>query len=203
MAIKRRGRDEGNIRSRTRNGKVSWEARLRLADGSRKSMYAPTRVEAARLLASALRDRDRGLPVARNERQTIAAYLATWLEIVKPTIRPRTWKRYEQYCQLHAVPALGKVRLPQLTPQHLQTLYAAELSQGVSSSSVNHLHTVLHSALENAYRTGQIARNVSDLVKPPRMAEHPMCVLDEAQTRSLLEAAAGDRFEALYVLERR
>jgi integrase len=200
MAGRRRGRDEGSIRQRVRNDKVSWEARLRLADGSRKSLYAPTRQEAARLLAAALRDRDMGLPGMRDERQTIATYLTAWLEIVRPTIRPRTWKRYEQYCQLHVVPALGRVRLTRLTPQHLQTLYAQELAAGVSPSSVNHLHTVLHSALENAYRTGQIARNVSDLVKPPRMAEHAMRVLDEAETRALLEAAAGDRFEALYVL---
>jgi len=202
MAIKRRGRDEGNIRSRTRNGKVSWEARLRLADGSRKSLYATTRQEAARLLASALRDRDNGLPIVRDERQTVAAYLAAWLAIVKLTIRPKTWKRYEQYVRLHAMPAIGKVRLAQLTPQHLQTLYAAELDRGVSPSSVNHLHTVLHTALKNAHRTGQAARNVADLVTPPRMAEHDMQVLNREQVRTLLETAqtAGDRHHALYVL---
>jgi hypothetical protein len=57
-------------------------------------------------------------------------YLKTWLDTTKPSIRERTWVRYEQYVRLHALPAIGKLSLEKLTPQHLQRLYADRLKAG-------------------------------------------------------------------------
>jgi hypothetical protein len=67
-----------------------------------------------------------------------------WLTIVEPTIRPRTCKRYREYLTIHVMPALGTVSLAKLSPQQIQTLYAAKLSEGLSTTSVNHLHAMLH-----------------------------------------------------------
>jgi len=151
-------------------------------------------------LTAALRDRDRGLPVGLDERQTIGQYIATWLETIKPTVRPRTWARYTELMNLHAVPALGTTPLTKLTAQQVQRLYSAKLAEGLSSTTVHHLHAVLHRALDQAERLGLVGRNVSELANVPRMAEHELHVLDGEQARSLLTAAQGSRLEALYVL---
>jgi integrase len=45
-----------------------------------------------------------------------------------------------------------------------------------------------------------VARNVADLVTPPRAERHEMQTLSPEQARAFLEAAQGDRFHALYVL---
>jgi integrase len=134
------------------------------------------------------------------DKQSIAQYLVSWLEMVKPTVRPSTWQRYRELLLLHAVPTLGKVRLSRLNAQHIQSLYAAKLESGLSPTTVHHLGTALHGALAKAERLGLVARNVCDLVDVPRMADHEMHVLTPQQVRTLLDTVHGDRLEALYVL---
>ncbi|HKS70739.1 MAG TPA: site-specific integrase, partial [Ktedonobacterales bacterium] len=55
-------------------------------------------------------------------------------------------------------------------------------------------------ALGEAQRLGLVQRNVATLVKAPRPARHEMHTLTPEEARRLLEAAADDRLEALYVL---
>lgn len=193
---RKHGNGEGSIRQR-KNG--AWEARLHLPDGRRTSIYADTRQEAARRLAEALRDRDKGIPIV-GEKQTVGQYLTSWLEMVKPTIRPRTWKRYQELLTLHVIPTLGKISLAKLTPQHVLALYRAKLDAGLSSSTVHHIGTVLHGALAQAERLDLVARNVCSLVDTPRMADRELHVLTPGQVHLLLAAVADDRLEALYVL---
>jgi len=82
----------------------------------------------------------------------------------------------------------------------VERLYAAKLGDGLSPTTVHHLHTVLHHALHDAMRKGILARNVTELVDAPRPAEHDMTPLTQEQAQALLRAAQGDRLEALYVL---
>jgi integrase len=49
-------------------------------------------------------------------------------------------------------------------------------------------------------RWGVTVRNVSDLVTPPRRSTPEMHALTPEEANALLEAASGDRLEALYVL---
>jgi integrase len=193
----RRGNHEGSI---TQIGGGRWQARVTLENGARKAYYGKSRAEAAAKLTAALRDRDRGLPVSMDERQTVAQYLSVWLKTIKPTIRPRTWGRYRELVSLHIVPEIGKLALTKLTPQHVQRLYSTKLDAGLSSTTVHHLGMMLHRALHQAERLGLVARNVCELAETPRMAEHELQVLDRAQVRTLLETAKGNRLEALYVL---
>ena len=90
--------------------------------------------------------------------------------------------------------------LSKLAPQHLQALYTGRLEAGLSPTSVAHLHAVLHPALSQAARWGQTPRNVASLVTPPRVRRQEMQTLSETNSRGSLEAASGDRLEALYVL---
>ena len=102
--------------------------------------------------------------------------------------------------RLHAVPVVGGVRLSRLKPEHVQQLYARKVAEGLSSTTVHHLHAVLHRALGQAVRWGLVARNVTDLIDPPRNAKYQFQQLGAEQARRLLRAARGDRLEALYVL---
>jgi integrase len=182
-----------------RHGERSREARITLDEGKRKSFYGKTRQAAARKLAAALRDRDAGLPVVGSA-QTVGLYLTHWLEASKPTVRERTWRGYETYVRRHALPTLSAIPLVKLTAQHLQLLYAKKLAEGLTSTSVHHLHAVLHRALDAALRLGLVQRNVGEMVDVPRMRHHEMMTLSEAQAQTLLTTAQGGRLEALYVL---
>lgn len=126
--------------------------------------------------------------------------MQSWLGAARPSLRERTWVRYEQYVRLHVVPAFGKTPLTKLTPQHLQGLYAERLASGLSPTTVHHLHAALHKALDQAVRWNLVARNVADLVDPSRDRHFEMATLSPDQARLLMDAAGGDRLEALYVL---
>ena len=106
-----------------------------------------------------MRDRDSGLPLV-SERQTLEQYLVTWLATIKPSIKPRTYRSYEQLLRVHVFPKLGTVTLPKLSPQQLQVLYAMDLETGSSTTTVHHIHMVLHRALHAAFRLGLVQRNV-------------------------------------------
>jgi integrase len=120
--------------------------------------------------------------------------------VVKNTVGVGAFERYEQYIRVHAIPALGRIRLSRLTPQHLQRLYQEKLAAGLSPTTVSHLHTVLHGAFAEAVRWGLVPRNVVALVRPPRKAHVEVVALTVEEARALLAAAAGNRFEVLFVL---
>ncbi len=193
---RRRGNNEGSIYNR-KDGR--WEARISLDQGRRKAFYGRTRPEVRRKLATALKAHQDGLPLV-GERQTVAKYLEQWLESARPSLRPRTWTRYEELLRLHAVPQIGHLPLTKLSPQHVQRLYAGRLERGLRPTTVRHLHTTLHTALGQAAKWGLVARNVISLVSPPRSTHREMAVLSPEETRALLGAAAGDGLEALFVL---
>jgi integrase len=65
---------------------------------------------------------------------------------------------------------------------------------------VQYVHTTLHKALKDAVADGLVPRNVSDGLKPSTTRRHEIDPLTTEQARALLDAAKGDRLEALYVL---
>lgn len=192
----KRANGEGTIYKR---GDGRWCASVTLDGGRRKSFYGERREDVARKLSTALKAHQDGLPLPA-ERQTVAQYLASWLESVRPSLRFRTYQKYEELVRLHALPVLGRIALARLGPQHLQRLYTDRLEAGQSPTSVRHLHALLHRALGQAMRWGLLARNVADLVTAPKGQRREMMALAPEQARALIEAAADDRLEALYVL---
>ena len=107
---------EGGIRQRS-NGR--WEARVAIVDAAgklhRQSVFAATEREAKRRLREILTKRDSRI-VAPAGRDTMARFLASWLDGVKPTLRPRSWDRYEEHIRLHLVPTIGRIPLSRLSP---------------------------------------------------------------------------------------
>jgi len=193
---KKRGNNEGSIRKRA-DGR--FEARITLENGKRKSIYKDTRQEVAQVMNQAHHDITEGLPIVE-ERQRLEQYLTIWLETVRYKLKDTSFQRYHQQIHLHILPTLGRVVLAKLTAQQVQSFYASLLKKGLSTTTVQHLHTIFHSALKDAVRLGLLQRNVTDLVHVPRRAHHEMVTLSEIDVRRFLIAAKGDRYEALYVL---
>ena len=194
--MRKRANGEGSIYRRA-DGR--WAASVSVNHGRRKYLYGRTRHDVARKLTATLKARQDGLPIV-GERQTMIQYMEGWLESVKASLRPRTWERYEEIIRLRVNPVLGNLRLGRLAPEHLQRLYSGRLESGLSPGSVRQIHAVLRRALGQAARWGLVARNVATLVTPPRRSRQEMTAFGPEQVRTLLDAVAGDRLEALYVL---
>lgn len=195
----RRGNGEGSIGQRADG---TWQARLTLETGERKYVYAKTRAEVAAKLAALVADRNRGLPINTDERLTVERFMRDWLETVKPQLKATTHRRYTDLVTLHMLPTLGRVQLAKLSAQAVQSLYARLLESGLSGTTVHHVHATLHAALAQAERLGLVPRNVSDLVRAPKMSRAEMHVLTLDEARRLQAAAAEHkpRWAAFYVL---
>jgi integrase len=197
---KKRGNGEGSI-TRRKDGRYMARYTVHTATGTkRKTVYGKTRAEVSAKLTKAMADRDGGV-VFDSEDLTIEGYLERWLaDSVRDTVRPRTYEANRWAVQLHICPALGRIKLSQLTPAHVQGLYRSKLDSGLSPATVHKVHTVLHKALKQAMRWSLVPRNVTEAVTPPRPAAEEMRPLSPEEAQLLLKAARNDRLEALYVL---
>jgi integrase len=101
---------------------------------------------------------------------------------------------------VHLVPGLGKKKLKTLNATDVQGFYRAKLDSGLSSATVHKLHVILHKALKQAVRWGLALRNVADDVDAPKNHKEEITPLTKEEARKLLEAARGERLEALYVV---
>jgi len=130
----------------------------------------------------------------------VGRFLTDWLEGVRPSLRVESYRRYEDMCRLHIIPQLGAIPLAKLTPGRVQRHYSDRLGAGLSGTSVQLMHGVLHRALTQALRWNLLARNPADLVDVPRRTTPEMRALSPAEARTLLDAAQGHRLEALFIL---
>jgi integrase len=175
---------------------VGWDP-----EGRRRRIRhsAKTRREVADWLAARLAERQKGLLVEPG-RQSVASFLSGWLEDwVAVSVGPRTFETYAGICRNHVIPAIGKVLLAKLTPQHLQRLYRQKLDAG-HSRTAQLCHAVLYRALGHAVKWGLLARNPAAAVDRPRHRSREMKSLTPEEARRFLDAAKGNRLAALYVL---
>jgi integrase len=195
---KRRDAGDGSIFERA-DGR--WVARLKLADGTTRYFYGARRAEVKSRLVEAQRAVEDGKPLP-SQRLTVAAYLEQWLTALPATaVKPSTVDYYQRYVRKHLLTSeFASKPLSRLAPSDLERLYARKLGGGLSTTTVHHLHAVIHRALARAVQQSEVARNVADLVDPPGIAKLQMLVLTGQQPARLLSALEGERLEALFVV---
>ena len=106
-------------------------------------------------------------------------WLTEWLNnYVKISAKYRTIERYSEIINNHLIPSVGDMELKELTPIILQR-YISELlrcgnkrtGNGLSSSAVNSIITVIQNSLHTAYNLRYIDDMVGDKLKRPKMVE--------------------------------
>ena len=131
---------------------------------------------------------------------TLGLYLRDWLDTSRSRLAAKTVEGYATCINKHIHPALGQIRLTDLQPMHLQTLYATLLEAGLSKRSVELVHAVLRASLKDALRMQIVQRSVADAVKPPRPERSRMTALTPQELNELLEAAAASPIADIIVL---
>lgn len=195
----RRSKGEGAIyRRKTGAKKGLWVAEYK-AGSKKKYLYGKTKKAVADKLRDRLSSEETDLaPEADNMR--VDEYLDRWLPTVGGTVKERTWARHEEVVRLHHKPSIGRVKLRKLNPLDVQELYLSKLDSGLSPRTVQIIHTTLHKALKQAVRWSLVPKNMTEAVTPPKPQKKEIRVLTSEETKRLLRAARGDKFEALYVL---
>ncbi len=196
-------------KSEKRIGKrgVSWQLTVELprdpTTGKRrqKLLTAPTKREVEALATQMLASiQNGGFSEADAKRLTVGQYLTRWLASLDGTVRPSTQERYTDVMRRHVAPIVGRVQLSKLSSLDVQNLYANRLAAGLSPTTVNLIHNVLHRALKQAVRWGLLLRNPTEMVDSPREKTPEFVVWNENQVSVFLAVTISDEWAALWRL---
>ena len=202
----------GTIRKKTvnRNGKPYefWEARYTVGRDPgtgkqiQRSISGKTQKEVAQKLKAVLRDLDTGL-YTEPSKMTVGQWLDTWLsEYVEPSCKPLTLSTYESRIRTRLKPALGSIKLTELSTTQIQT-FCNDLirKEGLSPKTVKNTHGILHKALAQATDLRYILFNPADPVKLPRIERKEISPLTESEISAFLEEIKkGEPFARLFTV---
>ncbi len=128
---------------------------------------------------------------------TLERWLDLWMEKdIEPCRADTTINGYDGIIHNHIRPALGKVRLSDLTPELINGYYRwlAE-EKGLSPNTIRKHHVLLHTALKSAFRQGVIPSNPIQRATPPRATTVEVAYYTPARLGQLLRAVKGDHLE--------
>ncbi|MEV6680875.1 site-specific integrase [Streptomyces erythrochromogenes] len=226
---KRRANGEGTITKRG-DGRYQAAAYVFRPDGTRvrKFAYGKTREEVNAKLIEMQDKTHKGIPAATST-MALGDYLTYWLAAVAPNrLKPATLNSYEGLTRLYIRPALGKKRLNRLSPSDIR-LFLNDFRSGClcclrgadaaraegernccavnrcckrspSARTVQYVHAVLRSALQQAVREELVARNVAAIVETPTVKREEVHPLTIGEARLLLRTARPHRLAALWLL---
>ena len=121
-------------------------------------------------------------------------------EVAIHSLRPKTKETYNYSINKYIRPALGKMRITAIRPDHLSSLYAGILESGRSKHTVRYVHRIIRMTLSVALKWGLVGRNVADAVTPPTPAVNEITPLTVDEVKRLLKVLENDRLYAFYAL---
>lgn len=199
----------GTIRRKTvtKNGKKYdyWEARFttgfdpQTGKQRQRSITGKTQAEVAQKLREATAEIDLGTYVEPCK-LTAAQWLDIWEQDYIADLKPSSVESYHYQIKNHLKPGLGPVSLDKLTPHIIQHFYNSLSREGLSPSSVHHVHNILHRALQQAVALGYLRGNPADLCKLPRVDRKELKPLDNDAIGRFMEAVKGHPHETLLIV---
>lgn len=178
MATRRRGAGEGGIHQETRSWRLAsgeqveyqlWVGVVELdrdpSAGQRRrvKVKAKTKAEVVRKMRSE-QDRIGASEAPQDPAVTVELFLRSWTADVLPhRVGPGTVANYRSLIDRHLIPGLGRHRLRDLTPVHVDRLLRAKADAGLSRSSVGRLRSILTGALTHAERRQLVVRHAGRL----------------------------------------
>jgi integrase len=160
------------------------------ADGRRRQV---TRTVNARTKADAL-DQLRALMVEMGkteptEQRTVADLVARWMRHTESDLAARTLEDRHRTWRLHVEPAIGHLDAGDLSPAHLNDLYADLRARRYKAATVIKVHALVSGAYRFAVEEGWVAANPAARARRPKQPKTAVRIPDlGAVAATLLEA---------------
>src|SRR5688572_21888384 len=194
--MKRRQKGEGSIWWSSKQSR--WIGQFTLPDGRKRTKFAVTQKEVKKWLLNERKAVHDGAYLSKDS-ETVESFFRRYIEdVARHNLAPRTLITYSIVIRMHILPEIGGIKLTQLRPEHLQSLYTKKINEGKSRRTVQKIHNIIHMVLQLAYSWGLLLRNVADLAQPPSPEKTMPVVLTVPQINQLLESVRGTREYALY-----
>ncbi len=138
----------------------------------------------------------------RKTKDNFNTFLGEWLQAVKPTLKEASYEHYKEALERWVKPTLGKLQLARIEDANIQSLYTQLADDGLASSTVGFVHTLLNSAFKLAVRRRKIQRSPMAGVTAPTkgLKKREPHAMESEQIGSFLLAAEETRLGALFVL---
>ena len=175
-----------------------FEAKVTLADGTRRMVRAKTEREVEKLREVALNAVENGEPVP-TKRLTVGEFLDRWIESVRVASlhgkpKRQTYRSYEGHVRVHLKPGIGDESLARLSVDRLQQFFDDKLEEGCSPANMDRVRATLRIALGRAERQKLVTRNVAKLVEISAPDNSRVGkALDPEQVTALLAATESER----------
>lgn len=186
-----------------------WWAQLNLGTGpdgqrQRPKRSARTQRGAAKLLREMQRELAQNSDIAA-ARMTVTELVTKWRTDVAPkTQSVKTEQVTEGLCRLHVLPALGALKVTEVTPEHIERAIKGWVDKGLSRSTVLKCRNVLTAAFRHAESRRIISWNPAKLANLPPTSATPAqgerTVLNAEQLAALIAAARGTRLQLFVTL---
>ena len=173
----------------------------RAADGQRRQKWVRGATQKEALAAATALQHARNTRTAPEPtKQTVAAYVAEWLDTERHRLEATSAANYGYIVAKHIAGHFATLRMDQLAPAHVAKWLAYLRAKELSSSRLVSTWSVLHAALDAAVKLGTLPYNPCDRVTPPRRARVERQIWDEDRARAFLARIAADKYHALYAL---
>ena len=193
----RRANGEGSVIERS-DGR--FEVQFSLPDGSRKSAYGKTRKEALAKAKKIQQQIEQNTYVPPS-RETVAEYLERWLNLQRVQWEDGTYIYRRCHVETHLIPALGRIKLQQLSLENIQALYVKlQTEKQLKPRTIRLIHATLKQALDAAVRERKIALNPARDAILPKIPKTEMRYLSAEEFARLLEASQTHRHGNLFIL---
>jgi len=130
---------------------------------------------------------------------TLKDYLKNWHEIYAAKLAQTTQELYKLYTEKHIIPELGKIKIKEIRPMHIQEFYNKK-SETLSDNTLGKIHTFLNKVLNDAYKDSLIKTNPCSRVDKPRVKRYKPTLPTEQQFFKLLEIVRGTFDEVCILL---
>lgn len=198
----RRTKGEGSIYQRKDK---RWTVQY-YVDGERKTKTFGTQAKARAKLLEIKNALAQGI-YSDTGNQTLRQWLEEWLEnYAKDSIKLSTYISYETYIRAHIKPAIGDIKMKELSVSALQKFLVGlkksgrvdNRQGGLSAKTIRNIHQMLHAALKQAVDSNLINQNYADGAKSPKVIDREMRVLDRNEQKSLIEACRASQNPASF-----
>ena len=185
-----------------RRGKTwSYTVDLPKVDGKRKQQTVggfATRELAEVALARRVVELHQGVGT-RPYGGTVADFCERWLAGLQG-VTGGTKHRYATAVRLYIAPHLGHLQVGKLSPHDLHQWHGLLRAHGLSGVTISHAHAILAIALGQGVRYGELARNVAELVRPPRSARAEVRYWTREEVRAFVACHVDNPGALLYLL---
>lgn len=189
-------RKDGRWQGQYTSGRDPETGKLR-----RHTIYGKTQKEVAEKLRAATASIDSNT-FQEPRKITLEEYSKEYLLVCTVHLAYNTQLSYKKALQLHILPALGKIKLTELTHRQVQAFVATlSTNKGLSAKTVHNIHGVLHSILGSAVRDELLLRNVSEKCILPRVTQKQIKAITTAELGRFLKAIEGEAFRNIFFVD--